>query len=94
LATKKLAVASRQHAASYFLFPHPSNFSLFPRVNIKLKDRHFDTVEVAEAEQQAVLNSLTEHDFQDAFKKKSDRLGRVHTHGWGLLGGQWAQVSF
>jgi hypothetical protein len=35
----------------------------------KLKGRHFDTIEVIEAELQAVLNTLTEHDFQDAFKK-------------------------
>jgi hypothetical protein len=31
--------------------------------------RHFDTAEVIEAELQAVLNTLTEHDFQDAFTK-------------------------
>jgi hypothetical protein len=49
--------------------PHPPYFSLFPRLKIKLKDRHFDTTEVIEAESQAVLNTLTEHDFQDAFKK-------------------------
>jgi hypothetical protein len=34
----------------------------------KLKGRHFDTTEVTEAELQAVLNTLTEHFFQDAFK--------------------------
>jgi hypothetical protein len=34
---------------------------------MKLKDRHFDTTEVIEAESQAVVNTLTEHDFQDAF---------------------------
>jgi hypothetical protein len=38
-------------------------------LKIKLKSRHFDTIEVIEAESQAVLNTLTEHDFQDAFKK-------------------------
>jgi hypothetical protein len=37
-------------------------------LKIKLKGRHFDTTEVIEAESQAVLNTLTEHDFQDAFK--------------------------
>jgi hypothetical protein len=36
-------------------------------LKIKLKDRHFDIIEVMEAESQAVLNTLTEHDFQDAF---------------------------
>jgi hypothetical protein len=35
---------------------------------LKLKGCHFDTIEVIETESQAVLNSLTEHDFQDAFK--------------------------
>jgi hypothetical protein len=49
--------------------PHPPYFSLFPRLKIKLKDGHFDTTEVMEAGSQAVLNTLTEHDFQDAFKK-------------------------
>jgi hypothetical protein len=47
--------------------PHPFYFSLFPRFNIKLKDLHFDTAEVIEAKSQSVLNTLTEHDFQDAF---------------------------
>jgi hypothetical protein len=35
----------------------------------KMKGCHFDTIEVIEAESQAVLNILTEHDFQDAFTK-------------------------
>jgi hypothetical protein len=38
-------------------------------VKIKLKECHFDTTEVNEAESQTVLNTLREHDFQDAFKK-------------------------
>jgi hypothetical protein len=45
---------------------HPPHFSLFPQFKIKLKSSHFDTTE---AESQAVLNTLTEHDLQDAFKK-------------------------
>jgi hypothetical protein len=45
---------------------HPSNVSLFSKLKIKPKGRHF---EVREAESQALLNALTEHDFQDAFKK-------------------------
>jgi hypothetical protein len=35
---------------------------------IKLKRRHFDTTDVIEAESQAVLNILTERDFQDSIK--------------------------
>jgi hypothetical protein len=30
--------------------PHPPYFSLFPRLNIKLKGHHFDTIQVIEAE--------------------------------------------
>jgi hypothetical protein len=48
--------------------PHPPCFSLFSRLKIKLKGRHFDTIEVTEAESQAILNTLSEHDFQHAFK--------------------------
>jgi hypothetical protein len=50
----------------------PATF-LFPRSKIKLKGRHFDTIEVIEAESQAVLNALTEHNFQNAFKKWQKR---------------------
>jgi hypothetical protein len=55
--------------------PHPPyspdlatcDFSLFLRLKIKSEVRYFDTVEVIDTESQAVLNTLTEHDFQDAF---------------------------
>jgi hypothetical protein len=38
-------------------------------LKIKQKSRHFDTIEVIQAESQALLNTLTEHDFQDTFKE-------------------------
>jgi hypothetical protein len=47
----------------------PCYSSLFPQLKIKLKGCHFYIIEVIEAESQAVLNTLTEHNFQDAFKK-------------------------
>jgi hypothetical protein len=53
--------------------PHSPYFSLFPQLNIKLNGRDFDTTEVIEAESHEVLNTLTEHDFQDAFKKRQKR---------------------
>jgi hypothetical protein len=40
---------------------------------------------VIEAELQAVLNTLTEHNFQDAFKEMAEALGKVHMCGRGLL---------
>jgi hypothetical protein len=43
---------------------------MFPQFKIKLKGRHSDTIEVIEAESQAVLNTLTEHGFQYSFKKQ------------------------
>jgi hypothetical protein len=43
-------------------------------LKVGLKDRHFVTTEVIEAESQAVLNTLTEqHDFQVALKKWQKR---------------------
>jgi hypothetical protein len=56
-------------------------------LKIKLKGRHFDTTEEIEAKLQAVLNTPTEHDFQDALKKMAEVLGTVHTHRRGLLQG-------
>jgi hypothetical protein len=50
--------------------PHPTYFSLFLRLKIKLKDLHFDTIELLEAELRAALNTHTEHDLHIAFKKK------------------------
>jgi hypothetical protein len=44
-------------------------------LKIKLNDRHFDTTEVIEAESQAMLNTLTENDFWDAFKKNGRSAG-------------------
>jgi hypothetical protein len=43
---------------------------------MKLKSRHFDIIEVIEAEWQAVLSTLKEHDFQDAFIKWQKRWER------------------
>jgi hypothetical protein len=68
--------------------PHSPCISLFYQLKIKLKGRHFDTVEVIEADSQAMMNTLTEHDFQDALKKKRQALETVHNRGRGPLRGQ------
>jgi hypothetical protein len=62
--------------------PQPPYFSLFPRWKIKLKGRHFDTTEVIEAESQAVLNTLTEHNFQEEFKKWQKHWEQCILRGW------------
>jgi hypothetical protein len=50
---------------------------------MKPKDRHFDIIEVMEAESQTMLNTLTKHDFQDGFKNRrsagSDAYARKET---------------
>jgi hypothetical protein len=38
-------------------------------LKIQLKGGHFNTTEVTEAEMQAVLNTLKQHNSKDAFKK-------------------------
>jgi hypothetical protein len=65
----------------------PSQTSLFTMEfltkNNKTVVYHFDKT-VIEAESQAVLNILTEHSIQDAYKM-AEALGTVHTRGRGLL---------
>jgi hypothetical protein len=44
-----------------------------PRLKIKLEGLHFNTIEVIGAESQVVLNTLTEHNTQEAFEKWQKR---------------------
>jgi hypothetical protein len=68
--------------------PPPTLLFYVSLVEDKLKGRHFDTIEVIDAELQAVLNTLTEHDFQDAFKKWQKRWERcIDSRLRGLLRG-------
>jgi hypothetical protein len=67
-------------------FPHPPYISVSP-IEIKLKGRNYDTTEVSEAELQAVLNTLTEHDFRNAFKKMQKRFERFIRAEEDCLGG-------
>jgi hypothetical protein len=74
LARKELAVASRHHQDIFHHDSRPTH-PLFPRLKIKWKGRQFETIKVIEAESQTLLYILTEHDFQDAFKKWQKRWG-------------------
>jgi hypothetical protein len=47
----------------------PCDFFLFPKMKLKLKGRQFDTNEKIQAESQRVLDTLTEKDFEEAFRK-------------------------
>jgi hypothetical protein len=92
LATKELTLVS-DNTASHISYrdvftknnmtvvPHPSDFSLFPQLKIKLKGRHLDTTEVIKAESHVVLNTLTEHNFISFHLKTAKALVMVHRHG-------------
>jgi hypothetical protein len=70
-----------------------SYFFLFPRLKIKLKGHHFDTIKLIKAESQGMLNTLIWHNFQDAFKKMAEALEAVHTCRMGLLRVWWWPVG-
>jgi hypothetical protein len=66
-------------------------------LNIKLNGHDLNTIEVIRAESQAVLNTLTEHDFQDAFKKWQKRWEQCIRMEEDYLesdGGHWAESQF
>jgi hypothetical protein len=58
-------------------------------MKIKLKGRHFDIL--MEAESQAVLNTVTEHAFQDAFKKLQKEWERCIRAEWDYIEGDGGQ---
>jgi hypothetical protein len=64
---------------------HPHYFSLFLRLKIKQRGRRFYTTEVLEAESQVALNTLTEHDFQDDFKKWRSTGNGAYVRKWNTL---------
>jgi hypothetical protein len=49
---------------------------MFLRLNIKLKGPQFDKTGVIKSEPHVVLNTITKHNFQDAFKKWQKRWER------------------
>jgi hypothetical protein len=59
---------------STLIVPHPPNlpdlahcdFALFPKLKMKLRGRHFETVSDIQRELQAVLDSIKENDFHGA----------------------------
>jgi hypothetical protein len=105
LVVKEMAVASWEHVISHFLFhqgifnqklhnchPTPTLLAWLGPMWL-LFSRHFDTIEVIEAKVQMVLNTLTDHNFQDAFKKTEWVLGTVHMRRRRLLWGCWQQAG-
>jgi hypothetical protein len=74
-----------------FIVPHPPysadlapcDFALFPKLKMKPKGQHFETVSDIQRELQAVLDSIKENDFNGAFevwKTCSNRC--IHSEGY------------
>jgi hypothetical protein len=62
--TKNNTVIVPNHPYSWDLAPCDS--VLFPKLKIKLKGRHFETVSDIQKESQAVLDGIKENDFHGA----------------------------
>jgi hypothetical protein len=53
----------------------PCDFTLFPKLKMKLKGQHFETVSDIQRESQAVLDSIKENDFHSAFEAWKEMMG-------------------
>jgi hypothetical protein len=53
----------------YLLDLAPCDFTLFPKLKMKLNGRHFETVFDIQRESQAVLDSIRANDFHGAFEE-------------------------
>jgi hypothetical protein len=69
----------------------PCDFFLFPKLKLKLKGCWFDTIEEIQAELQRVLDTLTEKDFQEPFKKWRRRWDRCLCAGGNYFEGDGGQ---
>jgi hypothetical protein len=68
----------------FFLYDlAPCDFFLFPKM--RLKGRRFDTIEEIQTESQRVPDTLTEKDFQEAFRKWRRRWDRCQHAGGNYL---------
>ena len=54
----------------------PCDFYMFPKMKLRLKGRHFVSIEEVQAESQQVLNMLTLADFSECFQKWQNRWDR------------------
>jgi hypothetical protein len=75
----------------YSLDLAPCDFALFPKLKMKLKGQHFETVSDIPRESQAILNSIKENDFHGAFEVWEERLDFcIHSQG-DYFGGEGSQ---
>jgi len=56
----------------YSLDLAPCNFWLFPKVNMTMKDKRFESIQDIEAATTAQLKTLTKEEFQNCFRKSQE----------------------
>jgi len=54
----------------YSLDLTPCDFFLFPKMKLKLKEQHFDSIEGIQTKSQDVMKMLTRNDFQQCFRSQ------------------------
>jgi hypothetical protein len=59
----------------------PCDFYVFPKMQVRLKGRHFVSIEDIQAESQQVLNTLTPTDFNECFQKWQNRWNHIQPQG-------------
>jgi hypothetical protein len=70
------------------------DFFIFQKTKLRLKVRRFDGSEEIQDESQRVLDTLTEKDFQEVFRKWRRLWDRpISTCGRELLRGRWRSIS-
>jgi hypothetical protein len=62
----------------YSLDLAPCDFALFPKLKMKLKGQHFETVSDIQTKSQAEFDNIKENDFHGAFKH-GKTMGSLYT---------------
>jgi histone-lysine N-methyltransferase SETMAR len=63
----------------YSLDVVPCDFALFPKLEMKLKGRCFETVSDIQGDSQVVLDSIEKNDFHSAFEAWKKMMGSLYT---------------
>jgi hypothetical protein len=71
----------------------PCDFSLSPKLKMKLKGRRSETVSDIRRESQAVLASITENDLHGVFEAWGETMGSLCTFPMTLFWRKWAEIE-
>ncbi|UYV73727.1 hypothetical protein LAZ67_11000534 [Cordylochernes scorpioides] len=72
----------------------PNDFSLYPKLKMKLKGREFDNVDMIQAESKATLRNLSKNDFISCFDNCLDFKSRRDPEGHASLGSMRLELIY